>query len=358
MSYIYKITNIINQKIYIGQTILPPERRFRQHELSAQNTNRNDSSLPLHAAMRKYGLDAFRYEIVETCDDAIINEREIYWISYFDITNPTKGYNISLGGGGTSYYRIENLLSLWNQGKGIKEISEIIGIDRGFLSLKLKEAGISAEDIRIRRYASSKASRSFPVYQYLLDGKYLRSFKSVREARTVTNVSHIERCCNGKQKQAGGYIWSYEKYDVAPAVKNDNPATRKRKVYQYGLDGYIIKEFESAYHAEKETGINQTTIRNVCTGRKHTAGGYVWSYVCKPFVTIRLSNNTGKPKRVAKCNIETGELIQIYDSLAQAAKDNNISSIGNITSACIGKYRSCGGFIWKYLDWSVESLKE
>lgn len=350
MGYIYKITNTITQKIYIGQTILPPEHRFRQHELSAQNTNRNDSHLPLHAAMRKYGLDAFRCEVLEHCDETILNEREIYWIALFDSTNPAKGYNLSLGGGGTSYYKTEELLSLWNQGKGIKEISEVTGMDRGFLSLRLRDAGVSTEEISIRRYAATKESRSFPVHQYSLDGQYLKTFASVQEARTITNIGHIERCCNGNQKQAGGYIWSYIKHDIIPAVKNDNPATRKRKVYQYGLDGFIIKEFKSAYHAEKATGINQTAIRNVCLVRNRTAGGYIWRYNCQPHISVELSKNTGKSKRVAKYDIKTGELIQIYDSLAQAAKENNISSIANITSACTGKYKSCGGFIWKYAD--------
>lgn len=350
MGYIYKITNMVTQKVYVGQTILQPERRWHQHELSAQNLSRNDSNLPLHAAMRKYGLDVFHYEIVEKCDDSIINEREIYWIAVYDSTDPAKGYNLSLGGGGTSYYRTEDLLALWNQGKGVKEISEITGMDRGFLSLRLREAGIHPEEIKIRRYAAAKERSSYPVHQYSLDGQYIQTFPSVQVARAITNVGHIERCCNGKQKQAGGYIWSYNKYDLVPAVENDNPATKKRVVCQYGLDGNKIREYESAYHAEKATGINQTAIRNVCLGRNRTAGGYFWSYDSEPFIPIVLSNNTGKAKRVGKYDIETGELLQVYDSLAQAAKENNISSVGNITSACIGKYKQCGGFLWRYVD--------
>ena len=350
LGYIYKISNTLTGKVYIGQTIQPPSRRWRQHELSAQNANRNDSNLPLHLSMRKHGLSAFKYEVIEICDDAIVNDREVYWISIYDSTNPNKGYNLSLGGGGTSYYRMDEILSLWNQGKGIKEISELMDIDRGFLALRLKEAGISAEKINARRYAAARERRSSPVYQYSLDGNYLRMFSSVQKARRETNIGHIERCCNGDQKQAGGFIWSYDKSTAVPPVQNDNPATKKRVVYQYGLDGHRISEYDSAYHAEKATGINQTAIRNVCLGRNHTAGGYVWSYENKPHIHVALSNNTGKPKRVGKYDIENGELIQVYDSLAQAATDNNISSIGNISAACTGRYKSCGGFIWKYVD--------
>ena len=349
MGYIYKIINTITNKVYVGQTIQPPKKRWRQHELSAQNMNRNDSNLPIHLSIRKYGTDAFLYEIIEKCDNSIINEREMYWIAFYDSTNPMKGYNLSLGGGGASYYKMDELLELWNKGMGIKQIAETMKIDRGFLSLRLKEEGITEEEIKSRRYASTRETRGRPVYQYTLSGKYIHKFLSVQEARKVTKIGHIERCCNGQQKQAGGYIWSYEKKDMIPAVQNDNPATKKRKVYQYSLSGQKIKEYESAYHAEKETNINQTAIRNVCSKQKQTAGGYVWSYENKPFLHVELTNNTGTPKKVGKYSIDTGELIEIYNSLAQAAKANNISSVGNITSACNGKYKSWGGFIWKYI---------
>ncbi len=350
LGYIYKITNTITGKIYIGQTLQPPSRRWRQHELSAMNTARNDSKLPLHMSMRKHGLDAFQYEVIETCEDEVINDREIYWISYYDSTNPLKGYNLSSGGGGTSYYNMDTLLSLWNQGKGIKEISEIMGIDRGFLALRLKEKGITTDEINSRRYFSAKQSRSNPVYQYSLEGEYLRMFHSVQEARAVTGIGHIEKCCNGKQKQAGGFIWSYIKRDSLPKVKNDNPATKKRKVTQFSTDGKRIKEYESAYHAEKATGINQTAIRNVCLGKGYTAGGYIWRYDSNPIISVVLPKNTGKPKRVGKYDINSGCLLEIYDSLAEAAKENNISSIGNITAACTGRYKTCAGFIWRYIE--------
>lgn len=350
MGYIYKIINLINLKIYIGQTVQPVKRRWRQHELSAQNTKRSDSNLPLHSAMRKYGIDAFKYEIIEKCRDTDINDREVYWISFYDSTNPEKGYNVSLGGGGTSYYKMDEVLSLWKQGMSVKDISKTLDADRGFLALRLKETGITAEEINLRRYASVKETRGNIVYQYSLDGNYLRMYVSVQEARKETNIGHIERCCNGQQKQAGGFIWSYEKQDTIDAVKNDHPATKKCKVYQYNLEGYKVNEYESAYHAEKETGINQTSIRNVCTGRRSTAGGYAWSYENKPFLEILLSKNTGKAKRVAKYSLKTGDLIQVYDSLSNAAKENNIASVSNITLACKGKYRSCGGFIWKFVD--------
>ena len=70
MGVIYKITNNINGKSYIGQTN-NFERRMREHKRCV------DSSA-IHCAIQKYGADSFTYKIIEECDDSLLNEREIY----------------------------------------------------------------------------------------------------------------------------------------------------------------------------------------------------------------------------------------------------------------------------------------
>ena len=90
---IYRITNTINNKFYIGQTIFPLIIRWRRHKSS----KRYDY---LHNSIRKYGPDAFSTEIIEDniCDIDILNEREAYWISFYNTTNPLIGYNARSGG--------------------------------------------------------------------------------------------------------------------------------------------------------------------------------------------------------------------------------------------------------------------
>lgn len=94
--YIYKITNVINKKIYIGKTKSSIQTRFKQHLYSV--THHKSKSM-LYDAMNKYGADNF---IIEEIDFAYtlqeLNDKEIYWISYYDSRNPTKGYNICKGG--------------------------------------------------------------------------------------------------------------------------------------------------------------------------------------------------------------------------------------------------------------------
>lgn len=88
---IYKITNLINNKTYIGQTV-EPEKRWWQHCNNAKN--RRDE-YPIHNAIRKYGKDNFLFEVIEWTED--YNEREIELIKQYNSISPN-GYNVAEGG--------------------------------------------------------------------------------------------------------------------------------------------------------------------------------------------------------------------------------------------------------------------
>lgn len=92
---IYKCTNKINGKVYIGQTRQSFSARKRQHKNQAEN----NSSTYFHKALKKYGFDNFQWEILLVCFSLCeLNKKEIYFISFFSSADKTKGYNIKLGG--------------------------------------------------------------------------------------------------------------------------------------------------------------------------------------------------------------------------------------------------------------------
>lgn len=98
MGYIYKITNDINNKIYIGLTNLQnPIDRWTKH-LSDMNNAILYSKRPLYEAMHKYGTEHFHFEIIEETNNP--SEREQYWIktlrTYIGFSD-CKGYNATLG---------------------------------------------------------------------------------------------------------------------------------------------------------------------------------------------------------------------------------------------------------------------
>lgn len=78
MGIIYCITNLINNKMYIGQTSRIWQERWKDHIDAARDLN---NQRPLYRAMRKYGIENFSFSIIEHCPDGKLNEREQYWIS-------------------------------------------------------------------------------------------------------------------------------------------------------------------------------------------------------------------------------------------------------------------------------------
>ena len=104
MSIIYKITNTINGKSYIGQTVKTLAKRWYYHYHYAKN-NKNH----FHDAILKYGTDCWSFEILEEVNDNnLLNEREIYWIVYYDTFK--SGYNSTIGGEGRIGYKCSDII--------------------------------------------------------------------------------------------------------------------------------------------------------------------------------------------------------------------------------------------------------
>ena len=122
---IYKITNTVNGKIYIGKTCKTAQQRFNRHiKQSSGNVKNTDY---FHLALKKYGSDKFQLDILETNieNKEELNKREIYWISKYNSTDNKIGYNLLPGGTGGKlpdeiYKQIGNKL------KGRKQTQEHI----------------------------------------------------------------------------------------------------------------------------------------------------------------------------------------------------------------------------------------
>lgn len=87
---IYKITNLLNNKMYIGQSN-NIQRRFSEHCYKGVK-----SRIVLDSAIKKYGKDNFSFEVLEECSKELLNERETYWIEFYNSVET--GYNLSYGG--------------------------------------------------------------------------------------------------------------------------------------------------------------------------------------------------------------------------------------------------------------------
>lgn len=92
---IYKIENLKNHQKYIGQSIRI-EKRWKDEIATAFNKNSIAYSYPLSQAIRKYGVNNFSFEVIEECSQDLLNERERYWIKFYN--SFFNGYNQTLGG--------------------------------------------------------------------------------------------------------------------------------------------------------------------------------------------------------------------------------------------------------------------
>lgn len=92
---IYKIENLINHKIYIGQSN-NIEQRWQHHKYESMNPQQVMYNYSIHRAFRKYGVDNFSFEIIEECLPEELDNKEIYYIQKYNSFN--QGYNETTGG--------------------------------------------------------------------------------------------------------------------------------------------------------------------------------------------------------------------------------------------------------------------
>ena len=212
MAYIYKITNTLNGKVYIGKTQGTIERRFAEHCREAYRDT--ESHRPLYAAMRKYGVEAFSVTLVEETTQP--EERERFWIeTYGSFKN---GYNATIGGDGRPYVDVDLIISTYKQLQNIKETAKALGICVDTVSKYLHERKIettSFQEIMTKKYGKI-------TNMYDLNGNFLRSFPSTNAAanymiengltgcKQTTIKQHITEVCTGRRKTAAKFIWKYD----------------------------------------------------------------------------------------------------------------------------------------------------
>lgn len=167
---IYCAYNKVNGKRYIGRTI----QRLSERKCGHYN---HDPHLYFHRALRKYPPENWEWSVIEECNSfEELQRREIYWIAYYDSTNPDTGYNILAGGDGSlqsqaqvRYARERLVASLNTERKCTKGIRNVRCIE--------------TEEV----------------------------FKSAAEAGRCCGItySHITEAANGIKQTAGGYHWEW-----------------------------------------------------------------------------------------------------------------------------------------------------
>lgn len=201
MPYIYKITNLINGKVYIGKTLDTIEKRWKDHK--SDSVRPRCEKRPLYSAMNKYGVENFIIEEVEKCSEKELSEREKYWIEFYHSFHD--GYNATTGGDGKQYADYDLIYKLFQEGKTCKEIKQITNYDGKTIQRALELNGVD-EQTRKERGRDSFRKRVAKID--LNTNEILEVYTSIREAEKANGQTrHIGDVCNGKRKSCKGFGW-------------------------------------------------------------------------------------------------------------------------------------------------------
>lgn len=123
---IYLIYNDVNNKVYVGQTIQTLTKRFNGH--CCYSKSDRSENMYIKRAIHKYGKDKFHIKLLEEVPIEHLNEREEYWIAYYDSYN--LGYNLTKGGQGSNYFslhRLEDTIDIEKFSQYIIEFRPLVG---------------------------------------------------------------------------------------------------------------------------------------------------------------------------------------------------------------------------------------
>jgi hypothetical protein len=235
---IYKHTNKINGKCYIGQTCQDPEKRWGKNGNGYKNKHKK-----FWNAIKKYGWDNFIHEIL-----------------YVDLTAEEAN-------------RLERLL-----------IEKFNSIKNGY---NISEGG-----------SNNPPSPVHAVYQLDQDQKIIAVYDCIADAERALGAkhSHIVECCKGNLRKSLGFYWCYiEDYDTyVVKARSEKPKVRSSGniVYQLDKNKNIIDEYPSYLAAARSITCtntkSNTAIKECCLGKRISCYGYYWC--------LASDYNTFKPK--------------------------------------------------------------
>ena len=220
---IYKITNKINGHSYIGQSV-NIQKRLNKH----RNYNEEDSHYPLYRAIAKYGIENFSLEVIEECSIDNLDEREVYWIQYYDTFK--NGYNQTAGGQGQrclgqklTIYDVEEIeWYLINTEKTQSEIAEIFHVSTEMV-----------QGINTGRYWA-RPDKRYPIHDYTKD----RTIHTCPQCGAI--ITRKAQLCQDCSRKASRVVERPDAISLANEIINSNFCAVGRK---YGVSDNAVRKW-------------------------------------------------------------------------------------------------------------------
>lgn len=323
---IYSITNLYNNKIYIGQSN-DIKRRWRNHK-NDLNKNKHQN-MYLQNSWNKHGENAFDFKIIELCELSLLDSKEMYYINKLKTFNKKYGYNL-----------IYN-----NNGK------------------------FTFTDEVIERMRESHSYEYVSILQFDLTGSFLKYFDSLSiAARSINGTpSGIRNCANrlrgfGASKTYKGYLWVFKedyylfkKLDLRQYLLEDKSFQVNK--YEYP-SGEYIKTYNTVLEAANDNDISVDVISMCVRNVQLQSSGFTYrkydGSIDNISIFVKEVDLSNRYKKVISIDKNTMQPYKIYESIVSAVKDGFNS--GHISECCKGKRKTYKGYIWKYFN--EDGIKE
>lgn len=240
MGYIYLRTNRINGKKYVGQVTT---KRFKARQAEWKCLKQPYAGNVINNARKKYGIDAFDFEILKECKDDELNQWEMHYIKELNTKVPY-GYNMTDGGNSVCSHSEETRKKISDAHKGIKFSEE-----------------------HKRHISESKKGIKHTAEQ---NKKHSERMKG--EKNPFWGKQHTEET---KRKISEAKKGKKQPIDV---VRRISEKLSKSVIQIDIVTNRTIAVYKSMAEAVKSTGCYKPNIIECCKKRRNTAGGYKWKY--------------------------------------------------------------------------------
>ena len=295
---IYKITNLINNDCYIGQSI-NIYNRWEKEKNNAFNPNAKCYNYPLYKAIRKYGVQNFSFEIIEECLRKELNEKETYRIKYYD--SYYNGYNQTPGGDSTLHMckltpeQAQEIIDILSNDKNSeishKELAEKYNVSKD--TIQAINAGrqwyndnyqyplhTSKYDPRLKKQKHIKKINTPPITKEELKQLLLDNKGNFTKVGKILNISDngLRKWC--KKLNLPTHSGDY-KINNTKQINNTNYlrsvcCIEENLVFPFAAEAarWLVANGKSqSFNSSK----NQ--IPKVCQGKRQTHAGYHWKYI-------------------------------------------------------------------------------
>lgn len=379
---IYKITNQVNGKVYIGQS-KKIENRWEEHRQTSIDLKRNEYNYPLYQAFRKYGLENFTFEVIEECLPKELNQKEIDYISLYESYPPDngKGYNQNPGGQGGKLLKLSG-----------DELSKLL--------YDLKETSIPIKELAQIYNISIYSIYDLNQGKYYIDENFqypIREFKKhpkkycIKCGRQISHNANICKSCRSiiarekqiqlkiesqvkiKDKSSKCPICGREMANIADklcincfrkeGVEWDSPFKTKNSLIKIPFKEQLLKSFYELQNCQEVA--NKYNISTVLLNKwrdqlniPRKREDYIKLYE-EEYLGVINKNIKYKRSKVAQISLETNEILNIFDNCNQAAKHlgfekneetSTYKGADLIRECCLCKVKKAYNYFWKFYE--------